>query len=89
MRPLEIILIILIILFLGAVIAWQIVKRVRKKQGKTTKSFSGSCGCCDGCAAKGGCSAAKKADTSTDLPKLEIKSEVSCDFSDLTQTDKK
>ena len=72
MRALEIILIILIILFLGAVIAWQIVKRVR-----------------NGCAAKGGCPAAKKAETSTDLPKLEIKSEVSCDFSDLTQTDKK
>lgn len=88
MKPLEIILIILIILFLGAVLAWQIVKRVRKKQGKATKSFSGSCGCCDGCAAKGGCPAAKSK-SSGEMPRIEVKSDVTCDFSDLTPSDKK
>lgn len=81
MRPFEIILIILIVLFLVGILAWQIVKRVRKKKGKAVKS---SCGCCDGCAAKGGCPSAKKAPKDDTMPEVSVKSEVTCDFSDLT-----
>ncbi len=81
MTPFEIVLIISIVLFLGGIIAWQVVKRVRKKQGKAVKS---PCGCCDGCAAKGGCPAAKKS-TDDAIPEATVKSEVSCDFSDLIE----
>lgn len=85
MTALEIILIILMVLFLGAVIAWQVVKRVRKAKGKSTKSSCG-CGCdCGGCAVKN-CpskSAQKYYGDDEAMPEVNVQSDVTCDFSDL------
>lgn len=87
MRPFEIILIILIILFLGGMVAWKIVKHIRNKGGKTTTP---SCGCsdCSGCAASGSCPSKGKDkycsdDPDDDMPKICVRSEVACDFSDV------
>ncbi len=87
---LEILLIILIILFVGGYVAWRVVKAVRSKRGKSTRSACG--GGCSCCAASGSCPHANGAAAQSDddvMPAIEVQSEVSCDFSDLVEDAKK
>ena len=87
MRWFEIVLIILIVLFLGGILAWQIVKRVRAHKGKSTKTSCG-CGDCSACSACSGCNNKQQEkyygnDTDDVMPEINVQSEVTCDFSDL------
>lgn len=84
MTALEIILIILIILFVGGIVTWRVLARLRKK-----KSEGGSsCGCgCSGCAAASACHAARATKPvepdDNAMPEVEVQSTVKCDFSDI------
>ena len=83
MTPLEIILIILIILFVGGIIAWRVTARVLAKKGKAKSS---GCGCgCSGCAAAASCPSARAAaaNDDDDMPEISVQSEIGCDFSDI------
>lgn len=85
MTALEIILIIAIILFLGGIVAWRVLARVRKRK---SGGASGGCGSCGGCAAAGSCPAAKaakaaKAEREGDEMHESVQTTVTCDFSDI------
>lgn len=89
MTALEIILIILIVLFVGGIVAWRVSARLRARKGKSAPS----CGCGSGCVGSVGCSgcAAKCPSTPTEsaadndgMPPIAVRSTVTCDFSDIT-----
>lgn len=75
----EIPVIIFIVLFVGGLIAWRIVKAVRAKKN------GGACGGCSACSARGSCPHAKRKPTTDDgaMPEATVLSEATCDFSDL------
>lgn len=80
----EIPVIIFIILLVGGVVAWRVVKKVRAKKRDGGQS---SCGCgCGGCPMSGSCHTAnKKSDADDAMPKVNVQSDVTCDFSDLVK----
>ncbi len=82
MTALEIILIILIILFVGGVIAWRVYARVRGKK----KGAAPDCGCssCSNCASGGACSRASDPNENF-MKDIHEVSEVSCDLSDVAE----
>lgn len=86
MRPLEIILIILIILFVGGITAWRVCARVLKKRSGNS---DGSCGCgCDNCAERGKCPAAKSFYTTgadENMPETPVRSDAVCSFEDIVK----
>ncbi len=76
MRPLEIVLIICIILFVGGIAAWNIVKRVRGKKGGGGGS---PCGCdCGACSADCGRKPAPQNDDG--MPEIAVRSLVACEL---------
>lgn len=84
MTALEIVLIILIILFVGAIVTWRVLAHLRKKKGEG----GSSCGCgCSGCASASTCQAARAAKAAEhnddDMPEVTVQSNVTCDFSDI------
>lgn len=88
MRPLEIILILLIVLFFCAVVGWQVFKRVRaKKTGKPVSPCCGDCGGCSGCAsAKPDASVSNEsADGDDSMPEISVRSNVTCDLTDVAK----
>lgn len=88
MRPLEIILILLIVLFFCAVVGWQVYKRIRaKKTGKPVSSCCGDCGGCKGCAsAKPDESESRAADDDDAMPEIVVRSNVTCDLTDVAKS---
>lgn len=71
---------IFIIALVGGVVAWRIVRRVKRK-----KSGEGCPSCCEACSSRGSCAQAKKRDTaSDDMPEIAVQSDIGCDFSDLS-----
>lgn len=82
MTALEIILIILIILFVGGVIAWRVYARVRGKK----KGAAPDCGCasCSNCRSGGACSRASDPNENL-VNDVRAVSDVSCDLSDVAE----
>lgn len=82
MRPFEIVLIILIILFVGGIAAWSIVKRVSRKNGKGGGS---PCGCdCGACSAECACKSAPRKDDDG-MPEIAVRSNVTCSLDDIAE----
>ena len=79
----EIPVIIFIILLVGGVVAWRIVKKVRSKKRDGGPS---SCGCgCGNCPMSGSCYTADNKSDDDVMPEVNVQSDVTCDFSDLVK----
>lgn len=84
---LEIPMIIFIVLFVGGIVAWRVTARVRKKRGKSVGKNNCGCGSCGCCSARGSCPSANMAvnvdGSDEQMPDITVRSNVTCDFSDL------
>lgn len=75
MRPLEIVLIICIILFVGGIAAWSIAKRVRGKKGGGGSPCGYDCGACSA-----DCGRKPAPQNDDGMPEIAVRSLVACEL---------